>query len=63
MTKFKVGDRVEVSNEEKARDTGAMVFLGERGTITSLFDENYPDVKMEKSWSIPQDGLRLLKKE
>ena len=69
MTEFKVGDRVEVSNEEKARATSADVHKGDIGTIADRGNElyahvimdNHPIGREDSPWSIPKDGLRIIK--
>ena len=69
MSKFKVGDRVTVSDEKEATRTGAAVHLGELGTITGVHSTGCAwvaidiDPDKERPWSIPEDGLELFKPE
>lgn len=70
MTEFKVGDRVEVINEEKARATSADVHKGEQGVVTGVSLKGIPFVNMDNDsfgeampWSIPKNGLKLIKGE
>ena len=69
MTEFKVGDRVEVSNERKARSWDADVHKGEQGVVTKVAPldcsvnlDSDPDGEWSP-WFIPKNGLRIIKEE
>ena len=67
---FKIGDKVRVTDTEKACDTGASVEKGDEGLVVehSLGEiDGYADVKIEgvnaspcNSWSIPNETLELV---